>query len=91
MNSRTAKGIITGKWGLKSGSSRAESDLGKYKQESSSLRKSAGEDAAGTSGMPDPERNRLLEVRAGLGHPDRARPTAPEHAALRKGGASLFS
>ncbi|KAK2530499.1 Cep55 [Columba guinea] len=61
MNSRAAKGIITGKWGLKSGSSRAESDLGKYKQESSSLRKSAEEDAAGTSGMPDPERNRLLE------------------------------
>ncbi|NXW84824.1 CEP55 protein, partial [Alopecoenas beccarii] len=61
MNSKTAKDIITGKWGLKSGSSRAESDLGKYKQENSTLRKSAEENSQGTSGMPDPERSRLLE------------------------------
>ncbi|NWQ72768.1 CEP55 protein, partial [Columbina picui] len=61
MNSKTAKDIISGKWGLKSGSSRAESDLGKYKQENSALRRSAEETAQRTSGMPDPERNRLLE------------------------------
>ncbi|NWX01702.1 CEP55 protein, partial [Caloenas nicobarica] len=61
MNSKTAKGIITGKWGLKSGSSRAASDLGKHKQENSALRKSAEENAQGTGGMPDPGRSRLLE------------------------------
>ena len=63
MNSKTAKDIIIGKWGLKSGSSRPESDLEKYKQENAALRKSMEEVVKGKSKMTDPERNGLLEVR----------------------------
>lgn len=62
MNSKTAKGIIAGKWGLKSGSSRAESDREKYKQENAALRKSLEEAEKGKSKKTDPERNGLLEV-----------------------------
>ncbi|NXK99472.1 CEP55 protein, partial [Mesembrinibis cayennensis] len=61
MNSKTAKDIITGKWGLKSGSSRPESDLEKYKQENAALRKSVEEIVKGKSRMTDPERKGLLE------------------------------
>uniref|UniRef100_A0A8C8AQE6 Centrosomal protein of 55 kDa n=1 Tax=Otus sunia TaxID=257818 RepID=A0A8C8AQE6_9STRI len=61
MNSKTAKDIIIGKWGLKSGSSRSESDLEKYKQENAALRKSMEEVVKGKNKMTDPERNRLLE------------------------------
>ncbi|NWU58821.1 CEP55 protein, partial [Dromas ardeola] len=61
MNSKTAKGIIVGKWGLKSGSSRAESDREKYKQENAALRKSLEEAEKGKSKKTDPERNGLLE------------------------------
>ncbi|XP_054238449.1 centrosomal protein of 55 kDa [Indicator indicator] len=60
MNSKTAKDII-GKWGLKSSSSRHESDLEKYKQENAAMRKSAEEVVKGKSKMTDPERNGLLE------------------------------
>ncbi|XP_067995767.1 centrosomal protein of 55 kDa [Melanerpes formicivorus] len=60
MNSKTAKDII-GKWGLKSSSSRHESDLEKYKQENAALRKSMEEVVKGKSKMTDPERNGLLE------------------------------
>ncbi|NWS51779.1 CEP55 protein, partial [Chunga burmeisteri] len=61
MNSKTAKDIIIGKWGLKSGSSRPESDLEKYKQEDAAVRKSTEEVIKGKSKMTDPERNGLLE------------------------------
>ncbi|KFP66074.1 Centrosomal protein of 55 kDa [Cariama cristata] len=61
MNSKTAKDIIIGKWGLKSGSSRPESDLEKYKQENAAVRKSMEEVIKGKSKMTDPERNGLLE------------------------------
>ncbi|NXT32789.1 CEP55 protein, partial [Pelecanoides urinatrix] len=61
MNSKTAKDIIIGKWGLKSGSSRPENDLEKYKQEKAALRKSVEEVVKGKSKMTDPERNGLLE------------------------------
>uniref|UniRef100_A0A8C0FK41 Centrosomal protein 55 n=1 Tax=Bubo bubo TaxID=30461 RepID=A0A8C0FK41_BUBBB len=61
MNSKTAKDIIIGKWGLKSGSSRSESDLEKYKQENAALRKSMEEVVKGKNKMTDPERNGLLE------------------------------
>ncbi|NXV18633.1 CEP55 protein, partial [Cepphus grylle] len=62
MNSKTAKGIIIGKWGVKSGSSRAESDRGKYKQENAALRNSFLEEAEkGKSKKTDSERNGLLE------------------------------
>ncbi|XP_052533164.1 centrosomal protein of 55 kDa isoform X1 [Tympanuchus pallidicinctus] len=61
MNSKTAKGVIIGKWGLKSGSSRLESDLEKYKQENAALRKSLEEIAKGKGRAEEPERSRLLE------------------------------
>lgn len=66
MNSKTAKGVIIGKWGLKSGSSRLESDLEKYKQENAALRKSLEEIAKGKGRAEEPERSRLLEVRDAL-------------------------
>lgn len=62
MSSRTAKDRIIGKWGLKSGSSRPENDLEKYKRENAALRKSLEEMVRGKSGMTDPERSGLLEV-----------------------------
>ncbi|KFQ48711.1 centrosomal protein of 55 kDa [Pelecanus crispus] len=62
MNSKTAKDIgIIGKWGFKSGSSRPENDLEKYKQENAALRKSMEEVLKGKSKMTDAERNGLLE------------------------------
>ncbi|XP_010712854.1 centrosomal protein of 55 kDa [Meleagris gallopavo] len=61
MNSKTAKGVIIGKWGLKSGSSRLESDLEKYKQENAALKKSLEEITKGKGRAEDPERSRLLE------------------------------
>lgn len=61
MNSKTAKGVIIGKWGLKSGSSRPESDLQKYKQENAALRKSLEEVSKGKGRAEDTERSRLQE------------------------------
>ncbi|NWY58874.1 CEP55 protein, partial [Chionis minor] len=61
MSSRTAKDIIVGKWGLKSGSSRPEKDLEKYKQENAALRKSLEEVTKGKGKMTDLERNGLRE------------------------------
>ncbi|KAF1504492.1 Centrosomal protein of 55 kDa, partial [Megadyptes antipodes antipodes] len=61
MTSKTAKDIIIGKWGLKSGSSRPENELEKYKQENAALRKSLEEFVKGKSKTADPERNGLLE------------------------------
>ncbi|KFZ50101.1 Centrosomal protein of 55 kDa [Podiceps cristatus] len=61
MNSKTAKDRIIGKWGLKSGSSSHENDVGKCKQENAALRKSVEEVVKGKSKMTDPERNGLLE------------------------------
>ncbi|XP_064000770.1 centrosomal protein of 55 kDa [Pogoniulus pusillus] len=60
MNSKTAKDLI-GKWGLKSSSSRQESDSEKYKQENAALRKSMEEVVKRKSKMTDPERRGLLE------------------------------
>ncbi|KAM6390100.1 centrosomal protein of 55 kDa [Pluvialis apricaria] len=61
MGSKTAKGITVGKGGLKSGSSRREGDLEKYKQENAAPRKSLEEAAKGKSKMTDPERDGLRE------------------------------
>nr|XP_010299657.1 PREDICTED: centrosomal protein of 55 kDa [Balearica regulorum gibbericeps] len=61
MNSKTAKERIIGKWGLKSGSSRPENDVVKYKQENAALRKAMEEAVKGKSKMTDPERSGLLE------------------------------
>ncbi|KGL96251.1 Centrosomal protein of 55 kDa [Charadrius vociferus] len=61
MNSKTAKGIIGGKWSLKSGSSRPENDLEKYKQENAALRKSLEEAVKGKGKMSDPEKDGLRE------------------------------
>ncbi|NXW49551.1 CEP55 protein, partial [Nyctiprogne leucopyga] len=61
MNSKTAKDIVIGKWGLKAGSARPEGDLGKCKQENAALRNSMEEVVKGKSKMTDRERNGLLE------------------------------
>ncbi|XP_072196540.1 centrosomal protein of 55 kDa isoform X2 [Excalfactoria chinensis] len=61
MNSKAAKSVIIGKWGLKSGSSRPDSDLQKYKQENAALRKSLEEVTKGKGRAEDPERSRLQE------------------------------
>uniref|UniRef100_A0A672UFM9 Centrosomal protein of 55 kDa n=1 Tax=Strigops habroptila TaxID=2489341 RepID=A0A672UFM9_STRHB len=61
MNSKTAKDIIIGKWGLRSGGSRGEGELEKCKQENAALRKSMEEIVKGKSRMTDPERSMLLE------------------------------
>ncbi|NXG59563.1 CEP55 protein, partial [Hemiprocne comata] len=61
MSSRTAKDIFIGKWSLKQGTSRSESDLEKCKEENAALRKSIEEVLKGKSKMTDPERNGLLE------------------------------
>ncbi|NWW87414.1 CEP55 protein, partial [Rhynochetos jubatus] len=61
MSSKAAKGIIIGKWGLKSGRSRPESDREKHKQENAARRKSLEEVVNGKSQTTDPERNGLLE------------------------------
>ncbi|NWH25131.1 centrosomal protein of 55 kDa isoform X2 [Grus americana] len=61
MNPKTAKERIIGKWGLKSGSSRPENDVEKYKQENAALRKAMEEAVKGKSKMTDPERSGLLE------------------------------
>ncbi|KFQ32188.1 Centrosomal protein of 55 kDa [Mesitornis unicolor] len=61
MNSKTAKDIIIGKWGLKSSSSRPENDPEKRKQESAALRKLMEEAVTGKGKMTDAERNGLLE------------------------------
>ncbi|NXK27291.1 CEP55 protein, partial [Arenaria interpres] len=47
MNSKTAKDIIAGKWGLKSGSSRPGNDVETHRQESAALRKSLEEAGKG--------------------------------------------
>ncbi|NXI50284.1 CEP55 protein, partial [Chloroceryle aenea] len=61
MNSKTAKDKIIGKWGLKSGVSRPESDLERYKRENAALRKSMEEVVKGNSKITDSERTGLLE------------------------------
>ncbi|OXB72245.1 UNVERIFIED_CONTAM: hypothetical protein H355_012669 [Colinus virginianus] len=61
MSSKTAKGVIIGKWGLKSGSSGPESNAEKYKQENAALRKALKEAAEGKGRAADPEHSRLLE------------------------------
>ncbi|NXO52189.1 CEP55 protein, partial [Aramus guarauna] len=61
MNSKTTKERIMGKWGLKSGSSRPENDVEKYKQENAAPRKAMEEAVKGKSKMTGPERGGLLE------------------------------
>ncbi|NXP56623.1 CEP55 protein, partial [Heliornis fulica] len=60
MNSRAVRSVIAGKWGLKSGSPRLESDLEK-RQEKAALRKPAEEAVKGKSKVADPERSGLLQ------------------------------
>ncbi|NWU91894.1 CEP55 protein, partial [Upupa epops] len=61
MNSKTAKDLITGKWGLKSGSPRPESELEKLKQENEALRKSLEEVVKRKSKITYAERSGLRE------------------------------
>ncbi|KFZ59529.1 Centrosomal protein of 55 kDa [Antrostomus carolinensis] len=61
MNSKSAKDIIIGKWGLKAGGSRPEADLERRKQGKAAQRNSAEEVAKGKSRVTDRERNGLLE------------------------------
>ncbi|XP_065602740.1 centrosomal protein of 55 kDa [Cyrtonyx montezumae] len=56
-----AKGVIVGKWSLKSGSSRPESDVEKNKQENAALRKALEKVTEGKGRAADPEHSRLLE------------------------------
>ncbi|XP_074011034.1 centrosomal protein of 55 kDa [Numenius arquata] len=61
MNSKTAKDIIAGKWGLKSGSPRPGNDVEKHRQESAALRKSLEEAVKGKGKAAGAERSGLLE------------------------------
>ncbi|XP_069720146.1 centrosomal protein of 55 kDa [Phaenicophaeus curvirostris] len=61
MNAKTAKGIIIGKWGLKSGSARGEGGLEKQKQEDAALGKPTEEAVKGKSRTADAERSGLRE------------------------------
>ncbi|NWH30062.1 CEP55 protein, partial [Chloropsis hardwickii] len=61
MNAKSAIDRIIGKGGLKSGSSRADSGLGKGKQEGAAPRKSMEEAATGKGKMTEPERSELLQ------------------------------
>ncbi|NXW65472.1 CEP55 protein, partial [Eurystomus gularis] len=61
MNSKTAKDIIIGKWGLKSGGSKAEGDLERYKRENAALRRSVEDVVRGKSKGSDAERSGLRE------------------------------
>ncbi|NWI58190.1 CEP55 protein, partial [Calyptomena viridis] len=62
MNPKTAKERIIGKWGLKSGGSRAEDGLEKGKRESAAPRtRSVEELAPGSGRMTDAERSGLLQ------------------------------
>ncbi|KAM9232078.1 Centrosomal protein of 55 kDa [Leptosomus discolor] len=61
MNSKTAKDIIIGRWGLKSGRSRPESSPEKCKQENAAPGKSTEEVDGGENQLLDPERSRLRE------------------------------
>ncbi|KFP43116.1 Centrosomal protein of 55 kDa [Chlamydotis macqueenii] len=61
MNSKTAKNIIIGKWGLKAGSSRPESNLEQCEQENAALRKPMEGVVKEKSKITDPDRNGLLE------------------------------
>ncbi|OXB67398.1 hypothetical protein ASZ78_010956 [Callipepla squamata] len=61
MSSKMAKGVIIGKWGLKSGSSGPDGNAEKYKQENAALRKALKEAAEGKGRAADPEHSRLLE------------------------------
>ncbi|XP_053927639.1 centrosomal protein of 55 kDa [Cuculus canorus] len=60
MNAKTAKEIIIGKWGLKSGGARAEGDLEKQEQEDVALRKPTEKAVKWKSGA-DVERSGLRE------------------------------
>ncbi|NWV71752.1 CEP55 protein, partial [Malurus elegans] len=61
MNVKISKERIIGKWGLKSGNSRADSGLEKGKQASAAPRKSAEEVAAGKGKMTDSERSGFVQ------------------------------
>ncbi|NWV32057.1 CEP55 protein, partial [Grantiella picta] len=61
MNAKAAKDRIIGKWGLKSGSSRADSGLGKGQQEGAAPRRSVEEVAPEKGAVPGPERSELLQ------------------------------
>ncbi|NXV77060.1 CEP55 protein, partial [Atlantisia rogersi] len=61
MNSKTAKSIIAGKWGLKSGGARPGGGLQKPQEESATPRRSAEEAVKGRGKVAAPERSGLLE------------------------------
>uniref|UniRef100_A0A8D0CCJ7 Centrosomal protein of 55 kDa n=1 Tax=Salvator merianae TaxID=96440 RepID=A0A8D0CCJ7_SALMN len=61
MTSKAIKEMSIGKWGLKSGDSKSESELQVYKRENASLKKSLEEIIKGKTKMTSEERKRLLE------------------------------
>ncbi|XP_053168208.1 centrosomal protein of 55 kDa [Hemicordylus capensis] len=61
MTSNSTKEMNIGKWGLKSGDSKSETELQLYKRENATLKKSLEEILKGKSKMTPEERKRLLE------------------------------
>lgn len=62
MASKVIKEMNIGKWGLKSGDSKSESELQLYRKENAALKKSLEEITKGKSKLTPEERKHLLEV-----------------------------
>ncbi|XP_043843544.1 centrosomal protein of 55 kDa [Dromiciops gliroides] len=61
MSSRSPKDFVKSKWGLKTSSSKSETELEKFKKENAALKKSVEENANGKGKLAEKERHRLLE------------------------------
>ncbi|XP_008072757.1 centrosomal protein of 55 kDa [Carlito syrichta] len=61
MSSRIAKDLVKSKWGSKSGNSKSETALEKFKGETAALKTSVDEITSGKGKLTDEERQRLLE------------------------------
>ncbi|XP_007478855.2 centrosomal protein of 55 kDa [Monodelphis domestica] len=62
MSSRSPKDFVKNKWGLKTSSSKSETELEKFKRENAALKKSVEEIANGKGKLAEKERHRLLEI-----------------------------
>lgn len=62
MTSKSTKEMNIGKWGLKSGDSKSETELQRYKKENAVLKKSLEDILKGKSKITPEEKKRLLEV-----------------------------
>ncbi|KAM9063613.1 centrosomal protein of 55 kDa [Sarcophilus harrisii] len=61
MSSRSPKDFVKSKWGLKTSTSKSETELEKFKKENAALKKSVEENANGKGKLAEKERHRLLE------------------------------